>query len=118
MIEDAAVWTAQRHEFGGRDHRIGLLGISFGGGLTLVAAGRPSVRPFAVFALSFGGHADLPRTLRYLCTGVQADGQVRPPHDYGLAIVLFAAADQSSRRRRSDGCAPRSCVPSRHHGWT
>ena len=44
--------------------------------------------------MAFGGHSDLPRTLRYLCTGVQPDGAVRPPHDYGLAIVLLGAADR------------------------
>ena len=43
--------------------------------------------------MSFGGHGDLPRTLRYLCTGIQPDGAVRPPHDYGLAIVLLGVAD-------------------------
>jgi hypothetical protein len=44
--------------------------------------------------MAFGGHGDLPRTLRFLCTGVQPDGTRRPPHDYGLAIVLLGAADR------------------------
>jgi len=44
--------------------------------------------------MALGGHADLPRTLKYLCTGVQDDGVVRPPHDYGLAIVLLGAANR------------------------
>jgi fermentation-respiration switch protein FrsA (DUF1100 family) len=43
--------------------------------------------------MAFGGHGDLPRTLRYLCTGVQPDGTRRAPHDYSLAIVLLGAAD-------------------------
>ena len=94
MIEDAAAWMIQRPEYRGRDGRIGMLGISFGGGLTLVAAGRPSIANGVAFAMSFGGHGDLPRTLRYLCTGVQPDGARRPPHDYGLAIVLLGAADK------------------------
>ena len=46
------------------------------------------------FVMAFGGHADLPRTLKYLCTGIQPDGAIRPPHDYGLAIVLLSAADR------------------------
>jgi dienelactone hydrolase len=94
MIEDAAAWMLRRPEYHGRDGRIGMLGISFGGGLTIVAAARPPVRDGVAFAMAFGGHADLPRTLRYLCTGVQPDGAVRPPHDYGVAIVLLAAADR------------------------
>jgi len=44
--------------------------------------------------LSFGGHGDLPRTLRYLCTGIQADGKTRPPHDYGVAIITLGVADR------------------------
>ncbi len=94
MIEDAVAWSLTRPEYRGRDGRVGLLGISFGGGLSIVAAGRPSVRDRVAFVMAFGGHSDLPRTLRYLCTGVQPDGAVRPPHDYGLAIVLLGAADR------------------------
>ena len=44
--------------------------------------------------MSFGGHGDLPRTLRYLCTGIQPDGSQRPPHDYGVVIILLSVADQ------------------------
>jgi dienelactone hydrolase len=94
MIEDAAAWMLQRPEYRGLDGRIGMMGISFGGGLSLVAAGRPSIANQIAFVMSFGGHGDLPRTLRYLCTGVQPDGSLRPPHDYGLAIVLLGVADK------------------------
>jgi dienelactone hydrolase len=94
MIEDAAGWMMRRPEYHGRDGRIGILGISFGGGLSGVAAGRPAIRNGIAFVLAFGGHADLPRTLKYLCTGIQPDGAKRPPHDYGLAIVLLGAADR------------------------
>lgn len=92
MIEDAAAWMMRRAEYRGRDGRIGILGISFGGGLSVVAAGRPAIRNGVAFVMAFGGHADLPRTLHYLCTGIQPDGTARPPHDYGLAIVLLGAA--------------------------
>jgi dienelactone hydrolase len=92
MIEDAAGWMMRQARYRGRDGRIGMLGISFGGGLSIVAAARPAIRNGVAFVMAFGGHADLPRTLRYLCTGLQADGVTRPPHDYGLAIVLLGAA--------------------------
>lgn len=84
MIEDAIVWAAPA--FGTRG-RIGVAGISFAGGLTLVAAGRPGVsdRLTAVFAL--GAHADLPRVLRYLC-GEGAPATLPPPHDYGVVLFL------------------------------
>jgi dienelactone hydrolase len=88
MIEDAGVWLAKRSP----DGRIGMMGISFAGGLSLVAAARPSLRDHVAFVLSFGGHGDLPRTLRYLCTGEIPGGGSRPPHDYGIAIILLGVA--------------------------
>src|SRR5829696_9699813 len=42
MIEDAAAWMIRRPEYYRADGRIGLVGISFGGGLSIVAAGRPA----------------------------------------------------------------------------
>jgi dienelactone hydrolase len=92
MIEDSAAWLAGPSALG-RDGRVGLVGISFAGGLSVVAAGRPALRDRVAFVLALGGHGDLGRTLRYLCTGVLADGTRRRPHDYGAAIALLAAAD-------------------------
>lgn len=88
QIEDVARWTAARRALA-PDGRIGIVGISFSGGLSIVAAGRPSLAGKVAFTLSFGGHGDLGRTMRYLCTGVQPDGTLRPPHDYGLVILLL-----------------------------
>jgi dienelactone hydrolase len=93
MIEDAAVWLSTSSGYA-TDGRVGLMGISFAGGLSVVAASRPSIRDRVAFVLSFGGHGDLPRTLAYLCTGVQPDGATRPPHDYGVAIILLGVADR------------------------
>jgi dienelactone hydrolase len=96
-IEDAALWIlGQPERFGA--HAIGLIGVSFSGGLSVVAAGRPSLRDRVAYVLSFGGHGNLPRVLRYLCTGIEpaAPGSAarrRPPHDYALAIVLHQAAE-------------------------
>lgn len=94
MIEDAAAWTMRRPEYTGRDGRIGMMGISFGGGLTIAAAGRVAIRNGVAFAMSFGGHSDLPRTLHFLLTGIQPDGTTRAPHDYGVAIVTLNMADR------------------------
>ena len=94
MIEDAADW-ATRHwsrVMPARDRAAAIMGISFGGGLSIVAASRMGER--VGWVLSFGGHGDLPRTLRYLCTGNLADGRVRPPHDYGVVIILLGVADR------------------------
>ena len=93
MIEDAGVWLATRSGLAA-DGRIGIAGISFAGGLSIVAATRPALQGHVSFVMSFGGHGDLPRTLEYLCTGVQPDGTRRPPHDYGVAIILLGVADR------------------------
>ena len=91
QIEDVAAWMVPQHRLA-PDGRVGLIGVSFAGGLSVVAAGRERIRDDVAFVMAFGGHGDLQRTLRYLCTGVQADGAVRPPHDYGLVVVLLNLA--------------------------
>jgi hypothetical protein len=116
-IEQAAMWLASQPAFA-PDGRIGMMGVSFSGGLTLVAAGRPALRDHVAYVLSFGGHADLPRVLKYLCTGVEEpppgsgsalsavrltsgrttarDPLTQPPlpHDYGVAVLLLGVADR------------------------
>jgi dienelactone hydrolase len=93
MIEDAAAWLSSRRGFA-PNGRIGLMGISFAGGLSIVAGSREAVRDRVAFVMSFGGHGDLPRTLKYLCTGQLPDGGTFPPHDYGIAIILLGVADR------------------------
>jgi dienelactone hydrolase len=93
MIEDAATWLSSQPSLA-PDGRVGMMGISFAGGLSIVAASRQPLRDRVAFVMSFGGHGDLPRTLRYLCTGIQANGQHRPPHDYGVTIILLSVADR------------------------
>jgi pimeloyl-ACP methyl ester carboxylesterase len=102
MIEDGARWLSARRDLT-PDGTIGLMGISFAGGLSMVAAGRPSIRDRLAFVFSFGGHGDLPRVLRYLCTGLEplrpgdpagTPAHVRPPHDYGVAVILVGIADR------------------------
>src|SRR5205807_4459274 len=104
-IEDAAGWLAVQAP-AQRGSQVGLLGVSFSGGLSIVAAGRASLRERVAYVMAFGGHDDLPRVLRYLCTGVEpahprevrldaeAPPVARPPHDYGVAVILLGVADR------------------------
>ena len=87
VIEDAALWLAGQSAITSSG-RIGLIGISFGGGLALVAAGRPSLANKLDMVVSFGGHGDLPRVVRYLCSGLLPDGTRQPAHDYGTVLFL------------------------------
>lgn len=91
QIEDAALWAANDPALGAGG-RIGLAGVSFAGGLSLVAAGRPSLRDRLTMAVSFGGYGDLARVLRFLCTGILPDGSRKQPHDYGVAVALLEVA--------------------------
>ena len=109
VIEDAVKWTSEQPQFR-TDGKIGIVGISFTGGLSIVAAGRTSIRDRVAFVMSFGGHGDLARALHYLASGdvlgnleqakrssavAGADHVgVHPPHDYGLAVVLLNLADR------------------------
>lgn len=96
VIEDAVAWLAARPGLA-PDGRVGIVGISFAGGLSIVAAGRPAIRDRVAYVVSFGGHGDLGRVLHYLATGeaVEAPGiETHPPHDYGVAVILYAAADR------------------------
>ncbi len=109
VIEDAAAWVASQPDLA-PDGLVGMVGISFSGGLSIVAAGRPALREHVAFVMSFGGHGDLARVMRYLCSGSVpppppassiagvvrgADRLVlRPPHDYGVTVVLLTFADR------------------------
>jgi dienelactone hydrolase len=106
-IEDAGSWLASDATLA-PDHTAALMGISFSGGLSIVAAGRPSLHGRVAYVFSLGGHDDLTRVLRYLCTGheprpmpdVQLGSSARdadfvlPPHDYGVAVILLSLADR------------------------
>jgi dienelactone hydrolase len=112
IIEDAALWLAAGQNGApppADDGKIGMLGISFSGGLSIVAAGRPRLRDKVQYVMSFGGHGDLQRVMRYLCSGnapaMPPLGEatrdvagaehvsIKPPHDYGVAVVLLTFAD-------------------------
>lgn len=108
-IEDAVRWASDQAQFR-TDGKIGIVGISFSGGLSIVASGRESIRDRVAFVMSFGGHGDLARAMHYLTSGEvlgnleqakqssAVEGAdhvgVHPPHDYGLAVTLLNLADR------------------------
>ena len=88
-VEDVSLWLASQKDLA-PSGRIGLVGVSFSGGLALVAAGRPSLAGKLELVAAMGSHGDLPRAMKYLCTGELPDGTTQPPHDYGSVIILLA----------------------------
>lgn len=94
-IEDAVLWTANQPRLA-PDGRVGVVAVSFAGGLAVAASSRPTLRGRLAYVVSFGGHADLPRVMRYLATGEETDVPgvpKHPPHDYGVAVILYGLAD-------------------------
>lgn len=107
VIEDVVQWASDQQDLS-PDGRVGVLGVSFSGGLSIIAAGREAIRDRVAFLLSFGGHGELARVMHYLCSGeVRGDlararqsrrvlgaehVEVHPPHDYGVAVVLLTLA--------------------------
>jgi dienelactone hydrolase len=109
VIEDAVAWMSRQMPDG--DGRVGVIGVSFSGGLALAAAGRPAVRDRIAFVVSFGGHGDLTRAMRYAATGdaPREPGLTAPrPHDYSTALLLYALADR--------GVVPLDQVPALREG--
>jgi len=87
IIGDSVSWLAARTEA-----RVGLLGFSFAGGLSLVAASRPELDGKLAYVTSIGGHQDLPRVLRFLVSDriETPSGEVpMKAHDYGLIVVAY-----------------------------
>jgi dienelactone hydrolase len=98
VIEDAIAWLAAQPESAAPDGRVGVVAVSFTGGLSVSAAGRERIRDKLAFVMSLGGHGDLRRVLRYLATGdgQEVEGVAPPhaPHDYGVAVILNGLADR------------------------
>lgn len=105
QIEQAAVSVATDVSLAPTG-RIGLMGISFSGGLAIVAAGRPGLRNRLLYVFALGGHDDLRRVLRFLGTGIEPTPPgakarrldtleiQRRSHDYGMAVILLVVADR------------------------
>jgi len=91
-IEDVTAWVASREDLA-PDGVVGIVGVSFAGGLAIVAGGRPSIRDRVSAVVSIGGYGDLPRVMRFLCTGRTAAGGAMPPNDYGVAVLLLGAVE-------------------------
>jgi len=78
---------------GGR--KVGVIGMSFSGGLALIAAARDSVIPHVAFVVAVGAHHDLSRVAWFYATGAirRPDGSLLhgPPHEYGPLVIVFGS---------------------------
>ena len=74
--------------------KVGILGISFGGGLSLLAASDPRYAPFIRFVLSIGAHDDLERVSQFFITNkiARPDGTTlqMDAHEYGPLVLIYS----------------------------
>ncbi len=96
VIEDAVTWMSARPDLA-PDGRVGIVGISFAGGLSISAASRPAIRDKVAFVRLVrrprrsGSRDALPHDRR----GAAGAGlETHPPHDYGVAVILYGLADR------------------------
>lgn len=77
-----------------RGTRVGLMGISFAGGLALVGAADPAFGRHLTFVAAVGAHHDLRRVANFFAGKEAAGpaGDVSPvePHPYGLGVFYYA----------------------------
>lgn len=74
--------------------KVGVLGLSFAGGLSLLAASDPQYELYIRFVVSVGAHDDLERVSQFLIrnTIVQPDGTTvhMAAHEYGPLVLIYS----------------------------
>jgi pimeloyl-ACP methyl ester carboxylesterase len=75
-------------------HVVGVMGLSFAGGLSLLAAADPRWAGDIAYVVSIGGHDDLTRVTTFFATDdiQRPDGTMVhfPAHEYGALVLVYA----------------------------
>ncbi len=78
--------------------RVGVMGMSFAGGLSLLAAADPRFENDIGFVVAIGAHDDLGRVIRFFATDtiVQPDGVTvnLKAHEYGALVMIYGNAER------------------------
>ena len=93
VIGASAKWFAQQ-----RHAPVGVMGLSFVGGLSLVAAADPLYQPSMRFVFAVGSQAAMTRVAAYYRTGSdpRPDGtaQLLPAHEYGPLVLEYEHVEE------------------------
>lgn len=85
----AVLFSSRLHE-----NKVGVLGLSFAGGLALLAACKAEYAEHIGFVFAIGAHDDLPRVARFFATNTieDPDGKTVPfeAHEYGVLILAYS----------------------------
>jgi dienelactone hydrolase len=89
VIGDSSVVLSTR-----MNRRVGLIGLSFAGGLALLAADRKDYAPNIGFVLAIGAHNDMSRVARFFAANIVAkpDGTeaALAAHEYGVLVLAYS----------------------------
>jgi pimeloyl-ACP methyl ester carboxylesterase len=87
-IGESAQWFA--HQTAGP---VGVMGLSFSGGLALIAAADPLYHPAVKFVFAVGAQDSMARVVQYYRTGADArpngSTQLLPAHEYGPLVIEY-----------------------------
>lgn len=93
-IGESATWLQKRLGTG----PVTIVGVSFAGGLSLLAACDPRYAPHIRALVLMGAYDNLGRVVRFLATSQAEfpDGRMEPytAHDYGAAVFVYSHLDQ------------------------
>lgn len=87
--------TAAANDLSQRLHTpcVGVLGLSFAGGLALQAASDPESAQHICYVVAVGAHDDMSRVMKFFATDqvTYPDGTVRPmaSHEYGALVAIY-----------------------------
>jgi dienelactone hydrolase len=72
---------------------VGVVGLSFSGGLSLLAAADPAYKPYIKFVVTVGSQDEMQRVAAYYRTGEaprpHGPPEILPPHEYGPLVLEY-----------------------------
>jgi len=85
----AVILSTQLHQA-----KVGIMGLSFAGGMALLAAAKPEYADRIGFVVAIGAHDDLSRVSRFFATNKieKPDGSTAPfaAHEYGVLVLAYS----------------------------
>jgi dienelactone hydrolase len=86
-------YAAQYMTYANRQRPVGIMGLSFSGGLALLAASDPQFHPDIKFVVAIGSQDEMSRVATYYRTGEDprptGDTELLPPHEYGALVLEY-----------------------------
>ena len=93
IIGDTAKWMASQYIDQPYDRAVGVMGLSFSGSLSLLAASNPEYRPYIKFVVAIGSQDEMARVAAFYRTGEDelpnGSEEALKPHEYGPLVIEY-----------------------------